>query len=90
MMYITGALDKFAKLPSKDIQAIGIEIAILGQNGLDINNPDKKYSLQSLPGTYSGLHLCSIMYTAFQEFAPGEDIGIDFSKEYQAAVSMRR
>jgi hypothetical protein len=30
------------------------------------------------------------MYTAFQEFAPGEDVGIDFSKEYQAAVSMRR
>jgi Flp pilus assembly protein TadD len=90
MMYITGALDKFANMSSKEIQAIGFEIAILGQNGLDINNPDKKYSLQSLPGTYSGLHLCSIMYTAFQQFAPGEDVGIDFSKEYQAAVSMRR
>jgi Flp pilus assembly protein TadD len=90
MMYITGALDKFANMSSKEIQAIGFEIAILGQNGLDINNPDKRYSLQSLPGTYSGLHLCSIMYTAFQDFAPGEDVGIDFSKEYQAAVSMRR
>jgi hypothetical protein len=89
MMYITGALDKFAKMSSKDVQAIGFEIAILGQSGLDINNPDKKYSLRSLPGEFSGLHLCSIMYAAFKQFAPGEDVGIDFSKEYEAAVSMR-
>jgi hypothetical protein len=90
MKYITGALDKFANMSSTDVQAIGVEIAILGQNGLDINNPDKKYSLRSLPGTYSGLHLCSIMYAAFKQFAPGEDVGIDFSMEYEAAVSMRR
>lgn len=89
MMYITGALDKFANLSPKDVQAIGVEIAILGQSGLDINNPEQKYSLRSLPGTYSGLHLCSIMYAAFKQFAPHEDVGIDFSKEYEAAISMR-
>jgi tetratricopeptide (TPR) repeat protein len=89
MMYITGALDKFANLSTKDVQAIGVEIAILGQSGLDINDPDQKYSLRSLPGKFSGLHLCSIMYAAFKQFAPGEDVGIDFSKEYEAAVSMR-
>jgi tetratricopeptide (TPR) repeat protein len=89
MMYITGALDKFADMSSKDVQAIGVEIAILGQSGLDINDPEKKYSLRSLPGKFSGLHLCSIMYAAFKQFAPGEDVGIDFSKEYEAAISMR-
>jgi tetratricopeptide (TPR) repeat protein len=89
MMYITGALDKFANMSSKEIQAIGFEIAILGQNGLDINNPDKKYSLRSLPGEFSGLHLCSIMFAAFKQFAPHEDVGIDFSKEYEAALEMR-
>lgn len=89
MMYIAGALDKFANMSPKDVQAIGFEIAILGQNGLDINNPEKKYPLRSLPGEFSGLHLCSIMYAAFKQFAPGEDVGIDFSKEYDAAVSMR-
>jgi hypothetical protein len=56
---------------------------------LDINDPDQKYSLRSLPGKFSGLHLCSIMYAAFKQFAPGEDVGIDFSKEYEAAISMR-
>jgi len=89
MMYITGALDKFATLSAEDVQAIGVEIAILGQNGLDINDPEQKYSLRSLPGKYSGLHLCSIMYAAFKQFAPHEDVGIDFSKEYQAATEMR-
>jgi len=89
MMYITGALEMFANMSNKEVQAIGFEIAILGQNGLDINNPDKKYSLRSLPGEFSGLHLCSIMYTAFKRFAPNEDVGIDFSKEYEAALSMR-
>lgn len=89
MMYITGALDKFSGMSQSQIQSIGVEIAILGQNGLDINDPDPKYSLRSLPGAFSGLHLCSIMYAAFKQFAPHEDVGIDFSKEYEAAVSMR-
>jgi hypothetical protein len=29
------------------------------------------------------------MYAAFKQFAPNEDVGIDFSKEYQAALEMR-
>lgn len=89
MMYITGALDKFANMSPKDVQAIGFEIAILGQSGLDINDPEQKYTLLSLPGTFSGLHLCSIMYAAFKQFSPNEDVGIDFSKEYAAALDMR-
>jgi tetratricopeptide (TPR) repeat protein len=89
LMYITGALDRFANMSSQEVQAIGFEIAILGQDGLDINNPDKRYSLRSLPGDFSGLHLCSIMYAAFKQFAPHADVGIDFSKEYEAALAMR-
>ncbi len=66
-----------------------VEIAILGQRGLDIKDPEQKYSLRTLPGEFSGLHLCSIMYAAFKQFAPNEDVGIDFSKEYEAAIGMR-
>jgi hypothetical protein len=29
------------------------------------------------------------MYAAFKQFAPKEDVGIDFSKEYAAAIEMR-
>lgn len=89
MMYITGALGKFSSMTKSQVQAIGFEIALLGQRGLDINDPEQKYSLRTMPGQFSGLHLCSIMYAAFKQFAPKEDVGIDFSKEYDAATSMR-
>ena len=63
-------------MSQSQVQSIGIEIAILGQNGLDINEPEQKVSLRSLPGKFSGLHLCSIMYAAFKQFAPNENAGI--------------
>ncbi len=85
MMYISGALEKFNAMSASQIQSVGFEIAILGQSGLDINDPSKKYTIKSLPGEFTGLHLCSIMYAAFKEFAPAEDVGIDFSKEYALA-----
>jgi tetratricopeptide (TPR) repeat protein len=89
LMYLSGALEKFEGMTKDQIQQIGVEIAMLGQRGLDINNPEKKYALKSLPGNYSGLHMVSMMYAAFQEIAPGTDVGIDFSREYQAAKAMR-
>jgi len=33
-----------------------------------------------------GLQLISMMYAAFQQFAPDTDIGIDLSKEYGIAT----
>ncbi|MFN9294215.1 MAG: hypothetical protein ACK6EB_39540, partial [Planctomyces sp.] len=36
----------------------------------------------TLPGTFSGLHLCCLMYAAFKKFAPAQDVGIDFSREW--------
>lgn len=88
-MYISGALDRFEGMTPKEIQNLGFEIDILRQSGLDINDPSKQYTIRSLPGKFSGLHLVSIMYAAFQQFAPGEDVGIDFSAEYVTARSMR-
>lgn len=88
MMYMVGALEKFANMSTQQTRDLGYEIAILGMNGLDINDPSPKYSLKSWPGNYSGLHLLSVMYAAFQQFAPHEDVGIDLSKEYEAAKEM--
>ena len=45
--------DIFAKLPPKKVQAIGFEIALLGQNGLDINNRDKLYHLKELASEFT-------------------------------------
>ncbi|MGV2338993.1 MAG UNVERIFIED_CONTAM: hypothetical protein LVR18_40980 [Planctomycetaceae bacterium] len=68
LMYLTGALERFAGMSLDQIQA------------LDINDPEPKYTLRSLPGTFSGLHLCCLMYAAFKKFAAAQDMGIDFSR----------
>ncbi len=71
------------------IRNLGVEIGLLGMKGLSINDPTKTYSIKSMEGKYTGLQLVSIMYAAFQQFAPQQDVGMDFSKEYQAAKNQR-
>lgn len=88
VMYCLGALERFESLSPQEIGAIGREIAILGMKGLDINDPSTKYTLNSLPGEFSGLHLVSIMYAAFAHTSPGTDVGIDLSNEYAQALKM--
>lgn len=90
MMYIVSALKTFEKQGPKGRQAIALEIAMLGRTGLDINDPDDKYKLKSLPGKFSGLHLLAIMYTAFKQIDPTMDSGADFLAEYQAALEMHQ
>ena len=63
---------------------------MLGSRGLDVNNPGKKYSVASLEGGFSGLHLLCIEYVGFQMIDPSIDLGFDLSSEYQAAFALRR
>lgn len=88
LMYCLGALERFEEMTDEQIQTLGREIAILGMRGLDINDPSQKYTLKSLPGDFSGMHLVSLMYAAFQRVAPGTDVGIDLSREYAQAVAL--
>lgn len=88
VMYCLGALERFQDMNDDAIAAVGREIAILGMKGLDINDPAQKYLLKSLPGSFSGLHLVSIMYAAFQKTSPDTDVGIDLSREYAQALAM--
>ena len=88
LMYCVDALRKFEDKSRAEVQKITFEIAILGQRGLDTNDPSQKYTLKSMPGDYSGLHLVCIMYVGFKIVAPEQDIGFDLSKEYEAAKAM--
>ncbi len=87
-MYCVGALEKFAAMDPGEVQKIGFEIAMLGTRGLDVNDPAQKYSLRSLPGQFSGLHLLCLEYVAFKQIAPEQDIGFDLSAEYRLALTM--
>lgn len=88
VFYCLEGLQKFRDLGDTQARAIVFEIAMLGRNGLDINDPEQKYVLKSLPGKYSGLHLVSLMYTGIKLFDPDTDAGIDLSKEYAEARKM--
>lgn len=90
MMYIAGALDTFEKDGSSKRQEIAVEIALKGQGGLDIHDPEQKYTLKTLPGKFSGMHLVSIMYAAFKQIDPSLDSGIDLQAEYDAAIAFRK
>src|SRR5699024_1156906 len=78
-MYIVDALQYFEDKSIDEIRKVGFEIGMLGRSGIDTDNPDKKYSLKSIPGKkFSGRHLLAYMYTAFKKFEPDMDTGIDF------------
>lgn len=85
VMYIAQALKTFDAAGTQQMQRITMEIAMLGQNGLDINNPETKYRLKNLEGEFTGLQLLSYMYAGFQLIDPTADLGADFSKEYAMA-----
>ena len=85
----TSAFDTFAKLDVAKRQQITLKIALKGQTGLDINEAEAKYTLKSLPGQFSGMHLVSIMYVGMKELDPDTDSGADLSAEYDAAKLMQ-
>jgi tetratricopeptide (TPR) repeat protein len=88
VFYCLAALELFKKKTREEIQSIAFEIALKGQSGLDINNPDKKYQLISLRGNFTGLQLVCYMYVGFKQIAPEQDVGIDLSEEYRAALNL--
>ena len=86
---ISGALDTFDKVDLAKRQKITLEVALKGQSGLDINDPEQKYTLKSLPGKFSGMHLVCIMYVGVKALDPNADAGIDLSQEYATTMALR-
>ena len=86
VQYMKDALKQFESMEVTQIQNLALELTLLGNKGLNINDPTKKYQIKTWFGEYTGLQLISIMYAAFQQFAPDTDIGIDLSKEYCIAL----
>jgi tetratricopeptide (TPR) repeat protein len=87
--YMQSALKKFSKMPKPQVGQITMEIAVLGRSGLSINDPDKRYALESLPGDFSGLQLLSMMHVGIRMFDPKVDTGSGLDREYDVAKGMR-
>ena len=86
--YCLGALRRFDGMPKAEIQRITFEIAMLGTRGLQVNDPAEQYTLNSIPGKFSGLHLLCIEYVGFKLLDPSVDIGFDLAAEYEAACEV--
>jgi hypothetical protein len=88
VFYIVSALEIFKGKSIQQVKDISFEIGLLGRQGLEINDPTKKFSLRTLPGEFTALQLVSMMYTGFKQFEPILDIGMDFSEEYGLASKL--
>lgn len=83
--YCAEAIKMFSALAVDKVKAITAEISILGRSGLDVNDPTKRYTLKSLPDSFTGLELVCYLYVAVQMLAPGTDVGLDLGREYEIA-----
>lgn len=89
VFYMQGAMDEFARKSKQEIGQLVMEIAVLGQSGLQINKPDVRYSLKHLQGDFSGLHLLSIMHAGIRLLDPQAETGTGLDREYELALAMR-
>ena len=65
-----------------------MEIAVLGQKGLQVNDPDIRYSLKNMAGEFSGLQLVSIMHTGIRLLDPKADAGTGLDREYEMDMAL--
>lgn len=84
--YCLAALKLFDGMDKDEIRKIAYEIAILGTQGLEINDSTQKYTLRSLPGQFSGTHLLSYLYVGFKIISPDQDYPFDVAEEYALAL----
>lgn len=88
VMYCLAALESLGSMGEAELREVVLEIATLGQQGLDVNNPDRTHRLRTLPGQFTGLQLVSYLYVGMQRVAPAADVGFDLAREYEAAQSL--
>jgi hypothetical protein len=89
VMYCLGALERFEGMSENQIRMIGFEIGLVGQDGIDYASPDRKYSIDSIPGeSFTGLQLLCLMYVAFKQVEPSVDLGLDLDDAYQQALTL--
>jgi len=87
-LYMLGAMQYFDTLEPIEVHRIALEIAMVGVTGI---NPNKKYSIKSLPGReFGGYELLAYYYVSWARAIPNklEDLGLPFTKAYETALQM--
>jgi len=85
MWYCLSAIKFIDKLPKSEIRKIGFEIGLKGRSGFDMDDPNKKYHIESLNKDLSGLQAVSWMFVTWKKIDASKSVGIDFQEEYLLA-----
>jgi hypothetical protein len=86
MIFCLSAQQFFKDKTIDEVKQVTFEIGVKGKKGLDINDPDKKYTLNTMKGSFTGLQLVSYMYVGFKIIDPSLNVGLDLSEEYKEAL----
>ncbi len=87
--YMVDAIQRLSCMDRELKRAVVIELVLLAAKGIAINDLVTKHRLRTLDGEFDGLYLACLFYAAAQEVTPGEDIGINFSREYRRAMEKK-
>lgn len=90
IMYCLSAIELFTKSSNEKVKEISFEIAMLGNSGLSINDPEKKYILESMDGKFSGVELLCFMFVGFKIIDNTLPPFADLETEYQQALKIYR
>jgi tetratricopeptide (TPR) repeat protein len=90
VMCCLSAIEAFSKMSAEKIKEIAFEVAMLGTSGLSINEPEKKYTLKSLEGRFSGMQLLCFMFVGFKIIDTNLPPVADLEAEYRQALKLYR
>lgn len=87
--FLLDTLNRFAAMSTPQIHALTLEVARIGEEGLDYASADKKYTLRALPGEqFSGLQLMCFMFAGFKRIASDMDPQMDLEEPFLAALQL--
>ena len=91
LMYLLSALQRFDGMTIDEVRSVATEISLLGMQGITFTDPDRRYTLKTLPNEdFSGLQLLAIMYAAWKRVDPSLDAGLDFGTIYESALALHQ
>jgi hypothetical protein len=87
--HLLSALERHDKLPAEKIQEITFEVGRTGESGINYSDPDRRYTLKSLPGeSFTGLELMCLLFAGLKRLYPDTDTGMDLNEPFLKALEL--
>jgi tetratricopeptide (TPR) repeat protein len=88
--FLLAALRRFERMDDEAIKKLTLEVAMLGQEGIDYSDSRRRHRLKAAPGEeFSGLEILCLLYAGVKRIAPaGADPGVDLNDEFAMALEL--